>query len=28
MTFSGTNYNLKIVHINSFLIQEYGTIAE
>ncbi|OSX92254.1 hypothetical protein S3E15_05850 [Bacillus mycoides] len=28
MTFSEMNYNFKIVHINSFFIQEYGPIAE
>lgn len=27
MTFSGINYNFKIVHINSFLNQKYGTIT-
>ncbi|AIW87991.1 hypothetical protein bwei_5459 [Bacillus mycoides] len=28
MTFSGMNYNFKIIHINSFFIQEYGPLVE
>lgn len=28
MTFSGMNYNFKIIHINSFFIQEYGPFLE